>query len=83
MKLVSDTITEQVFRITQSQLISPWSTYGMGQLTKAISERVQNHFIVDKNQNSDSQNRENQEKQEKGITSKGSEKYNTIAKQIR
>ncbi|CAF3809598.1 unnamed protein product [Rotaria sordida] len=83
MKLVSDAITEQVFRITQSQLISPWSTYGMGELTKTISERIQDHFIVDKNQNSDSQNRENQENQEKGITLKGSEKYNTIAKQIR
>ncbi|CAF3851124.1 unnamed protein product [Rotaria sp. Silwood1] len=79
MKLVSDTITEQVFRITQSQLISPWSTYGMGELTKAISERVQHHFIVDTNQNSDSQNRENQQLE----AEKGGSKYNTIAKQIR
>ncbi|CAF3169263.1 unnamed protein product [Rotaria sp. Silwood2] len=79
MKLVSDTITEQVFRITQSQLIAPWSTYGMGELTKAISERVQHHFIVDENQNSDSQNRENQQLE----AEKGGSKYNTIAKQIR
>ncbi|CAF4777886.1 unnamed protein product [Rotaria sp. Silwood1] len=76
---ISDTITEQVFRITQSQLISPWSTYGMGELTKAISERVQHHFIVDTNQNSDSQNRENQQLE----AEKGGSKYNTIAKQIR
>ncbi|CAF2783944.1 unnamed protein product [Rotaria sp. Silwood2] len=52
MKLISDTIAEQVFRITQSQLILPWTTYGIGELTKAISERVQHHFIVDENQNS-------------------------------
>ncbi|CAF2079439.1 unnamed protein product, partial [Rotaria magnacalcarata] len=58
MKSISDMITEQVFRITESQLISPWSSYGMGELTKAVSEKVQHHFIVDENQNSDSQNRE-------------------------
>ncbi|CAF1195636.1 unnamed protein product [Rotaria magnacalcarata] len=75
MKSISDMITEQVFRITESQLISPWSSYGMGELTKAISERVQHHFIVDENQNSDSQNREDREK--------GESKYNTIVKQIK
>ncbi|CAF1661795.1 unnamed protein product, partial [Rotaria magnacalcarata] len=47
----------------------------MGELTKAVSEKVQHHFIVDENQNSDSQNREVQEK--------GGSKYNTIAKQIK
>ncbi|CAF4453722.1 unnamed protein product, partial [Rotaria socialis] len=75
MKSISDLITEQVFRITESQLISPWSSYGMGELTKAISERVQHHFIVDEKQNADSQNREDREK--------GESKYNTITKQIK
>ncbi|CAF4986969.1 unnamed protein product [Rotaria sp. Silwood1] len=74
MKLVSDIITEQIFGIIESQLVLPWSSYGMGQLTKVTSEIVQHHIIVDEKQNSNSQNRENQEKGDGG--------YNTIKKQI-
>ncbi|CAF1276298.1 unnamed protein product, partial [Rotaria sordida] len=62
MKLVSDTITDQVLRITQSQLISPWSNYGMSELTKAISEKIQYNLIDDEKQNSDSQNQQKEEK---------------------
>ncbi|CAF3955624.1 unnamed protein product [Rotaria sp. Silwood2] len=72
MKLVSDIITDEVLKITESQLISPWSSYLMGEATKAISERVQHYFIVNERQNAPSQNQENEETE-----------YNTIAKQIR
>ncbi|CAF4463410.1 unnamed protein product, partial [Rotaria sp. Silwood2] len=74
MKSVSDMITEQIFRIMESQFISPWSSYCMGALTKYVSERVQDYCIVDERQNSDSQNLENQER--------GGEILNTIARQI-
>ncbi|CAF1535234.1 unnamed protein product [Rotaria sordida] len=74
MKLVSDIITEQILGIIESQLVLPWSSYGMGQLTKVTSEIVQHHIIVDEKQNSNSQNKENQEKGDNG--------YNTIKKQI-
>lgn len=74
LKFIADAITEHVCRIVQSQLVSPWSSYAMGELTKVISERTQHYLIVDKNENSDSQNRENQEKDES--------EYNTIEKQI-
>jgi hypothetical protein len=45
MKSVSDVITDQVIRITESQLISPWSSYGMGALTNAISSNIQDKII--------------------------------------
>lgn len=41
MKSVSDVITDQIIRITESQLISPWSSYGMGALTATISNSIQ------------------------------------------
>ncbi|CAF3845426.1 unnamed protein product [Rotaria sp. Silwood1] len=74
MKSVSDVVTEQILRISQSQLISPFSTFVVSELTNAISERIQHHFIVDQNQNSDSQNQEINENKNYG--------YNTISKQI-
>ncbi|CAF3170226.1 unnamed protein product [Rotaria sp. Silwood2] len=74
MKSVSDVVIEQILRISQSQLISPLSTFVVGELTNAISERVQHHFIVDENQNSDSQNQEISENKNYG--------HNTISKQI-
>ena len=45
MKSVSDVITEQIIRITESQLISPWSSYGMGALTSAVSNNIQDKII--------------------------------------
>ena len=45
MKSVSDAITDQIIRITESQLISPWSSYGMGKLTTAISTGIQDCII--------------------------------------
>lgn len=45
MKSVSDIITDQVIRVTQSQLISPWSSYGMGALTSSISSTIQDKLI--------------------------------------
>ncbi|CAF2645365.1 unnamed protein product [Rotaria sp. Silwood2] len=51
MKLVSDRITDESLKIIESQFISPWSSYVTGEVTKAISERIQHHFIVDENQN--------------------------------
>lgn len=45
MKSVSDSMTEQIIRTTESQLISPWSSYGMGELTKFASSHVQDKLI--------------------------------------
>ncbi len=45
MKSVSDSLTDQMIRIVESQLISPWSSYGMGSLASHFSSKVQNHFI--------------------------------------
>ncbi|EAS05901.2 helicase carboxy-terminal domain protein (macronuclear) [Tetrahymena thermophila SB210] len=60
-KSVSDAITEQIIRITEGQLISPWSSYGMGALTTAISKRAQHYLFVNKEQNTDSQNKQMQD----------------------
>lgn len=54
IKSVSDRITEQIIRIIDSQLVSPWSTYAVSSLTDSISKRVQHYCIVDKDQNSSS-----------------------------
>ena len=43
MKSVSDVITDQIIRITESQMISPWIGYGMGALTNANSKSAQHH----------------------------------------
>jgi hypothetical protein len=45
MKSVSDAITDQIIRITEGQLISPWSSYAMGALTANISGKIQNTLI--------------------------------------
>lgn len=56
IKTVSDKMTEQIQRIIESQLISPWSTLGVSALTDAMSKRIQHYCLVNENQNSDSQN---------------------------
>ncbi|CAF4126159.1 unnamed protein product [Rotaria sp. Silwood2] len=71
MKLVSDMITEQIFRITESQLILPLSGYAIGNLTNIFSETVEHYLVVDEKQNSSSQNRE-----------ENSRTYNTIREKI-
>ncbi|CAF1442881.1 unnamed protein product [Adineta steineri] len=58
MKLLSDTITEQVLRIVKSQLISPWSSFGIDQLSKITSNKLRDYFVVDEKQNSEKQERE-------------------------
>lgn len=47
MKSVTDSITNQMIRVMENNVISPWSSYAMGHLTNAISKRVQNNFLVD------------------------------------
>jgi hypothetical protein len=37
-----------MIKVIESQLISPWSSYGVGQLTNAMSKRIQHHLLVDK-----------------------------------
>ncbi|CAF3639408.1 unnamed protein product [Rotaria sp. Silwood1] len=71
MKLVSDIITEQIFRITESQLILPLNSCATGNLTNIFSETVERYLVVDEKQNSLSQNRE-----------ENSRTYNTIREQI-
>jgi len=57
IKSVSDQITEQLIRITDSQLIQPWSTLAVSSLTDSISKRLQ-LYLVDREQNSDSHNKD-------------------------
>ena len=45
IKSVSDAITDQIIRITESQLISPWSGYGVGAITQKLSAKVQEATI--------------------------------------
>jgi hypothetical protein len=45
MKFVSDVITEQIIRITEGHLISPWTSYGIGVLTASISNNIQDKLI--------------------------------------
>lgn len=55
VKSVSDKITEQIVRIIDSQLVSPWSTLAVSSLTDAMSKRIQHH-LVSKDQNTDALN---------------------------
>lgn len=45
LRIISDTITDQIFRATESSLISPWSSYGVGMFVSAASRKVQNAII--------------------------------------
>lgn len=47
MKSVTDSITNQMIRVMENNVISPWSSYAMGHLTDQISKRVQHHLLVD------------------------------------
>ena len=56
IKSVSDKLSDQIIRIIESQLVSPWSTYAVSAATDSLSKRIQHHYLVNKEQNSDSQN---------------------------
>ena len=56
IKSVSDRITEQIVRIIDSQLVSPWSTYAVSMATDKLSQAIQHHCFVDKNQNTNELN---------------------------
>jgi hypothetical protein len=45
IKSVSDAITEQLIRIIEGQLISPWTSFAMGALTSALSNKIQDALI--------------------------------------
>ena len=45
MKFVSDRITDQILKITESQLISPWSSFGVGFVTDKMSQALQDKMI--------------------------------------
>jgi preprotein translocase subunit SecA len=91
-KSVADKITEQLIQIIESQLIQPWSTLAVSSLTSNLSNRIQHNYLIDKNQNSDSHNKD-QEKYDKlknktNLTEeektfmKNYGKYRTFAEQI-
>ena len=56
IRSISNQITDQIVRIIESQLITPWSTLAVSSVTDAFSKRIQHHFIVNKEENSDSHN---------------------------
>ncbi|CAF4321413.1 unnamed protein product, partial [Didymodactylos carnosus] len=91
-KSVADKITEQLIQIIESQLIQPWSTLAVSSLTSNLSNRIQHNYLIDKNQNSDSHNKD-QEKydelknkttltEEEKTFMKNYGKYRTFAEQI-
>ena len=45
IKKVSDVITDQIIRVIQSDLISPWSSLGVGALTAHLSNSIQDNLI--------------------------------------
>lgn len=53
IKSVSDKITDQIIRVIDSQLVTPWSTLAVSGLTDALSQRVQHYCLVDKKHNTE------------------------------
>jgi hypothetical protein len=51
---VSDKVTEELIKIIDSEVIQPWSTVAVSNLTDSLSKQIQSNFLVDKNQNSNS-----------------------------
>ena len=45
IKSISDKITDQILLETETRLISPWCSYGMGALTSAVSKSIQSTII--------------------------------------
>ncbi len=58
IKSISDKITNKVISIIQSQIITPWSTLAVSGITDTMSKRIQQYCLVDSNQNTDAQNKE-------------------------
>lgn len=54
IKTVTDKMTEQILLIIDGQFVSPWSTLMTSKVTDALSQRIQHHCLVNKNQNTDS-----------------------------
>ena len=54
IKSVADKMSEQMVRIIDSQLIQPWSTLAVSGITDSLSKRLQNNYLVNREQNSDS-----------------------------
>lgn len=75
IKDISDSITDQIIRIAEGQLISPWSSYGVGMITSKISETAQHYLLVDPAQNPD--DLDSYKTISKQIS--GNAKYHTIA----
>ncbi|CAF1433891.1 unnamed protein product [Adineta steineri] len=92
IKSVADKITEQLIQIIESQLIQPWSTLAVSSVTNCLSNRIQHKYLVDKDQNSDSQNEDQKKydelKNKTNLTEedktfiKNYGKYRTFAEQI-
>ena len=92
IKTVSDKITEQLIRIIDSQMIQPWSTMAVSCITDSFSKRLQDRYLVDKKQNSDSHNEDQKKydelKTKKDLTTdeitfiKNYGKYRTFTEQI-
>ena len=91
-KSVADKITEQLIQIIESQLIQPWSTLAVSSITSSLSNRIQHSYLVDENQNSESQKKDQEKydqlKDKKDLTAedkifmKNYGKYRTFAEQI-
>ncbi|CAG0914726.1 unnamed protein product [Notodromas monacha] len=54
MRKVSEEIAGQLIRVMDSQMLQPWTTLMVSNLTAGISKRVQHHLLVDPEQNSES-----------------------------
>lgn len=76
IKSVSDMITSQILSVTESQLISPVSSYAMGALTNSISSSLQDKLIkkgLDDDRKSDAtklqelENKENKTAEDKNM----------------
>ena len=92
IKSVADKITDQLIQVIESQLIQPWSTFAVSNLTDSLSKRTQHNHLVNKDQNSNSQN-EDQKKydelknktnltEDEKIFMKNYGKYRTFTEQI-
>jgi preprotein translocase subunit SecA len=58
MKTISDKLSDQVIRIIEGKLISPWSSLAVSSLVDNLSNTIQNNYLVNENENSDSQNKD-------------------------
>ena len=56
VKSVADRIADHLVRIIDTQLVSPWSTLAVSSMTSSLSQRIQHHCLVDKNQNTEELN---------------------------